>query len=62
MEIDDGRIQKEWESYLRDRTVSLEYYEEISRGSFSTANPFKLMVASERLCPVEPRIRQVEVR
>jgi hypothetical protein len=62
MEIDDGRIQKEWESYLRDRTVSLEYFEEMSCGSFSTATPFTFIVASDKLCPVEPRIRQVEVR
>jgi len=50
METDYDRIRKEWESYLRDRTVSLEYYEEISRKGFSTAQPYKVILTSE-----EPR-------
>lgn len=44
MELDDERIQKEWESYLRDRTVSLEYYEAVTGGRCSTAEPFKVIL------------------
>lgn len=42
------QIRKEWESYLRDRTVSIEYYESVSRGSFSTAQPYKIVVTAEK--------------
>jgi len=47
------QIQKEWESYLRDRTVSIEYYDSVSRGSFSTAQPYKIVVTADM--PRQPR-------
>jgi len=59
MEIEYDRIRKEWESYLRDRTVSLEYYEEISRGMFTTAEPYKVVLTAGPLQPVK---QEVQVR
>lgn len=46
--MSQDQIQKEWESYLRDRTVSIDYYESVTKGCFSTAQPYKIVLTSEK--------------
>lgn len=48
------QIQKEWESYLRDRTVSIEYFNWVAGGEFSTAMP--LGVTLTPIVPMEQKV------
>ena len=50
----EDQIQKEWESYLRDRTVSIEYFNWATSGKFSTAQPLGVT-----LTPIVPVQQQV---
>lgn len=52
--MSEDQIQKEWESYLRDRTVSIEYFNWVTSGKFSTAMPLGVT-----LTPIVPMKQQV---
>lgn len=49
--MSEDQIQKEWESYLKDRTVSIDYYNWISGGKFSTAGPLEVVLQPIAVVP-----------